>query len=192
MKLNKKLDRRKKYTRMVLKDSLMESLKEKPISSVTVKEICEQADINRSTFYTHYSDQYDLVEQIESELINDMEKYLNSVNFEMDEEAKEMTERLLDYLASRADDCKTLLNYEGDSTFQRKVTSVAYRFILNEGMTAKNIDPSISEYISSFIVNGSIQMMKLWLYNNMDRSPKEMSQLINDFINKGLYGLNLK
>ncbi|MFC0016048.1 MULTISPECIES: TetR/AcrR family transcriptional regulator [Allobacillus] len=190
--MNKKLDRRKKYTRMVLKDSLMESLKEKPISSVTVKEICEQADINRSTFYTHYSDQYDLVEQIESELINDMEKYLNSVNFEMDEEAKEMTERLLDYLASRADDCKTLLNYEGDSTFQRKVTSVAYRFILNEGMTAKNIDPSISEYISSFIVNGSIQMMKLWLYNNMDRSPKEMSQLINDFINKGLYGLNLK
>ncbi|MBR7553078.1 TetR/AcrR family transcriptional regulator [Allobacillus sp. GCM10007491] len=190
--MNKKLDRRKKYTRMVLKDSLMELLKEKPISNVTVKEICERADINRSTFYTHYSDQYDLVEQIESELIHDMEKYLNSVNFDTDEEAKEMTERLLDYLASRADDCKTLLSYEGDSTFQRKVTSVAYRFILNEGMTAKNIDPSISEYISSFIVNGSIQMMKLWLYNNMDRSPKEMSQLINDFINKGLYGLNLK
>lgn len=43
-----KLDRRKKYTQMVLKDSLMKHLKEKQISTITVKEICELADINRS------------------------------------------------------------------------------------------------------------------------------------------------
>ncbi|MFB9974108.1 TetR/AcrR family transcriptional regulator [Allobacillus sp. SKP2-8] len=190
--MNKRLDRRKQYTRMVLKESLMDLLKEKPISSVTVKELCERADINRSTFYTHYADQFALVEQIEDELIQDLEKYLNTVNFDTEEETKEMTERLLEYLASRADDCKTLLNYDGDSTFQRKVTLVAYRFILNEQMTAKQIDPTITEYISSFIVNGCIQMMKLWLYNNMDKSPKEMSLLINNFINKGLYGLSVK
>lgn len=170
----------------------MDLMKEKPISSVTVKELCERADINRSTFYTHYADQFALVEQIEDELIQDLEKYLNTVNFDTEEETKEMTERLLEYLASRADDCKTLLNYDGDSTFQRKVTLVAYRFILNEQMTAKQIDPTITEYISSFIVNGCIQMMKLWLYNNMDKSPKEMSLLINNFINKGLYGLSVE
>lgn len=47
------MDRRKKYTRMVLKESLMELLKNKPISNITIKEICEEADINRSTFYSH-------------------------------------------------------------------------------------------------------------------------------------------
>ena len=93
--MNKRLDRRKQYTRMVLKESLMDLMKEKPISSVTVKELCERADINRSTFYTHYADQFALVEQIEDELIQDLEKYLNTVNFDTEEETKEMTERLL-------------------------------------------------------------------------------------------------
>ena len=55
--MRKKLDRRKKYTRKVLKESLIALLADdKPISAVTVKEICERADINRSTFYMHFSD----------------------------------------------------------------------------------------------------------------------------------------
>ncbi|MCS0542790.1 TetR/AcrR family transcriptional regulator, partial [Aeromonas veronii] len=72
-----KLDRRKQYTRMVLKGSLMKLLKEKPIATITVKEICEVADINRSTFYAHYSDQFDLLKKIEEEIIEDMITYLN-------------------------------------------------------------------------------------------------------------------
>lgn len=61
--MSERLDRRKRYTRKVLKESLISLLKDKPISSVTVKEICELADINRSTFYTHYNDQFDLLEK---------------------------------------------------------------------------------------------------------------------------------
>jgi len=77
-----KLDRRKQYTRMVLKDSIMKLLKEKSISTITVKEICKEADINRSTFYAHYSDQYDLLEKIEEEIIEDMITYLNQYDFD--------------------------------------------------------------------------------------------------------------
>ncbi len=168
----------------------MELLNEKSINSVTVKEICELADVNRSTFYTHYTDQYHLLEQIESELIQDMERYLNSFNFEVEEETMEMTEKLLEYLASKSEECKTLLNEHTDSTFQHKVTAVAHRFIMHEGLAARKIDPKVSEYIGSFIVNGSINMMKLWLYRGMDRSPKEMSGMIHTFINKGLEGLS--
>jgi AcrR family transcriptional regulator len=77
LKVTSKMDRRKKYTRMVLKDSLMELLREKHISGITVKEICELADINRSTFYSHYSDHYDLLNKIEEEIIEDMQEKLN-------------------------------------------------------------------------------------------------------------------
>ena len=42
-------DRRVKYTQMVLNESLLEVLREKPLSRITVKEICDRADINRST-----------------------------------------------------------------------------------------------------------------------------------------------
>ena len=51
-----KLDARKRYTQMVLKQSFLELLKEKPVSRITVKEVCALAQLNRATFYAHYSD----------------------------------------------------------------------------------------------------------------------------------------
>ncbi|WP_246187699.1 TetR/AcrR family transcriptional regulator [Ornithinibacillus caprae] len=167
----------------------MKLLGEKPITAITVKELCKLADINRSTFYTHYSDQFDLLEQIEDELIEDMNTYLSTYNFEQTEEALQMTEKLIEYFASKQTECRTLLNKNGDSSFQKKVTVVAQRFIMEKWMKVSNLEKEISEYLSTFIVNGSIQVMKMWLYNGMDKSPKEMAELINNFINKGLLGM---
>ena len=59
-----KTDRRVKYTKMVLKDALLEILQERPIERVTVKEICERADVNRSTFYVHYGSPQELLDSI--------------------------------------------------------------------------------------------------------------------------------
>ena len=47
----------------------MELLREKVISSITIKELCQKADINRSTFYSHYRDQFDLLQHIEDEIL---------------------------------------------------------------------------------------------------------------------------
>lgn len=111
------MDRRKKYTRMVLKDSIIELLSEKPITSVTVKEICELADVNRSTFYTHYADQYDLLTKIENEIIDDMNTYLSSYSFTKEDEALLMTQKLVEYITDKKLMFEILLNENGDSTF---------------------------------------------------------------------------
>lgn len=186
---SKRLDRRKKYTRKVLKDSLLKLLKEKQISAITVKELCELADINRSTFYAHYSDQFDLLEQIEEELIGDMKMYLSSYNFEKEDETLQMTERLIKYFASKQEECQTLLNENSDSSFQTKVMNVAQEFIMKNWMGVVHLDEDISEYLSSFIVSGSIQVMKVWLNNGMDKSPGEMAEIIVNVINKGIFGM---
>ena len=47
---------------MVLKQSLLKLLKEKPVNKITVKEVCELAQLNRATFYAHYSDCFALLE----------------------------------------------------------------------------------------------------------------------------------
>ncbi|UJL45336.1 TetR/AcrR family transcriptional regulator C-terminal domain-containing protein [Virgibacillus sp. NKC19-16] len=179
--MNEKLDRRKKYTRKVLKDSLINLLKTKQISSITVKEICEQADINRSTFYTHYSDHFALLEQIEEEIIADLNTYLNQYNFEQEEEALQMTEKLLEYVASKYDVCQTLLNENADHSFERRVMEVARTFIIKSWMSNNEADPEFGEYASTFVVSGSIYVIKHWLANNMDQSTKQIARLINSF-----------
>ena len=58
-----KTDARVKYTKMVLKKALLELMQHKPVNKITVKEICERAELNRATFYAHYSDCFDLLER---------------------------------------------------------------------------------------------------------------------------------
>ena len=70
-----KLDARKRYTQMILKQSFL-----KLLNKITVKELCELSQINRATFYTHYSDCFALLESIENELIDEFEKSLRYVN----------------------------------------------------------------------------------------------------------------
>ena len=49
-----------KYTKMFLKNAILELLKEKPLNKITIQELCDKAEVNRSTFYAHYLDIYDL------------------------------------------------------------------------------------------------------------------------------------
>ncbi|RXJ00268.1 TetR/AcrR family transcriptional regulator [Anaerobacillus alkaliphilus] len=186
-----KLDRRKKYTRMVLRDSLMTLLKEKQISAITVKELCELADINRSTYYSHYSDQFDLLNKIEEEIIEDMYGKLSQFNCTKEDEALQMTEKILEYIASKSDVCQTLLSEHGDTNFQKRIMNITQQFTMKNWMTINNVDPKITEYISMFVVSGCISVIKSWLENGMDKSPKEMAEIINNFSNKGLSSIFL-
>lgn len=175
---------------MVLKQSLMDLLKERQITAITVKEICEGADINRSTFYAHYADQYDLLEQIESEIIEDMHMYLSSYNFEREDEALQMTEKLIEYFATKKEECQTLFHDHSHSSFEQKVQNIAQRFIIKNWLEAGQFDEDTSRYLSSFIISGSIEVMKAWLYNNMNKTPKEMAEFITNMVNKGISSMD--
>lgn len=64
-----KTDARVRYTKMIIRQCFFRLLRQKSISKITVKEICELAQINRSTFYKYYADPYDLLEKLEEEAI---------------------------------------------------------------------------------------------------------------------------
>lgn len=171
---------------MVLKESLMALLKEKPISSLTIKEICELADLNRSTFYAHFSSQYDLLNAIEEEFIEDMVSTLNQYNFSKEEEALKMTEKILEYIARNSDVCQMLLGENSDIHFQKKGMKITQEYIFKNWITDSQFDRETFEYINIFVVSGSIYVIKNWVENGMDKTPKEMAEIINNFINHGL------
>lgn len=63
-----KNNRRAQMTRLLLRTALVELMQEKPFNQITIKEICEQADLNRTTFYLHYADQFALLSDVENEV----------------------------------------------------------------------------------------------------------------------------
>ncbi len=63
------MDLRIKKTRRSIIDAFLELRAKKPLEKITVKELCDKAEINKSTFYCHYTDVYDLQNQLETEVI---------------------------------------------------------------------------------------------------------------------------
>lgn len=169
------MDRRVKYSLMVIKKSFINILKQKPISNITIKEICEDADVNRSTFYAHYSDQYDLLHQIEQELIEGINQYLNGHDLNDTSGAPvEMLEKILEYIKENAELFDLLLNLNGDIQFQQEITKI----IGQQHFSSMAKDQENSEYMFLFFASGSIGVIQKWLKDGMKKSTREMSELI--------------
>ena len=77
-----KMDARVRYTKMMLKQALLDLMQHKPVNKITVKEVCARAEVNRATFYAHYSDCFDLLACMEDELFaqfeQSMQRYVQS------------------------------------------------------------------------------------------------------------------
>ena len=75
------MDRRVEKTRAAIADAFLELRAAKPLEKISVKELCERADVNKSTFYTHYQDIYDLAEQLESQVAADVLKTIGHTEY---------------------------------------------------------------------------------------------------------------
>lgn len=182
-----KTDRRIKYTKMVLKQSLINLLKEKSITKISVKEICEEADINRATFYSHYSDQYALLNSIEKELIDDINLYLSSSLFNDNEsETLQVMCKLFEYIKDNSELCSCLLGENGNSDFQQDVMLIFQRQFTSEWTAKKTMKRMDAEYIFSYTAIGSIGLIQIWLRDGMKKSAREMAEFLVKLTNQGL------
>ena len=98
--MKKSNDRRIRYTRYALQNALIVCMQQKPFNRITVREICETADINRSTFYMHYKDIYELLDEIEEQVYQEIDAI-----FSKESPSIHNMEQLLDYVQTH----KTLL-----------------------------------------------------------------------------------
>ena len=101
-----KIDKRVRYTKMFLKEALIKLLNEKPISRITIKELCEEAEINRATFYSHYQDQYDLLDQLEQEMFDKPLLYIESLK---EDASENRVKQIVKEILHNIDDNKDLV-----------------------------------------------------------------------------------
>ena len=186
---NLKLDQRVRYTRMVLRQSLMELLKQKPLKDVTVKELCERAQINRATFYSHYRDCYDLLHQIEDEVLDALFQTIQTSSKQ--EETKEVPNLVylstFRFFANNRDICEMLLGEHSDQEFLDRLLEVGkacceelwkqhYQFF----------DPGQTESLYNFFASGCIGLLRQWIDGGMKEPPEEIALLVERLILGGI------
>lgn len=177
-----KQDRKTRYTRMVLQDSLVELMKLKPISKITIKEICENADINRTTFYAHFTDQYDLLHTIEDQTLLWAKKMLTSLIETDIKESKKIIESIFSYFVENSNHLQVLMSEQGDIDFQKKLFSLIYEQCDKAPSDLAKFNLAANEFYFVFVVNGSVGIIQHWLKTGLKKSAKEMADIICDII----------
>lgn len=172
-----KEDRRIKRTKSLLKQGLIELMKEKSVQKITVKELVERVDINRSTFYLHYEDIYDLLEEIEDTLMSEImavcETYSSIENLE---ESYAFLLTLFQTFEHNRDLCKILVNINGSSHFTQKMEETLedkIRIKLDDLLGDSSVIPAQS-YI--FYRCGCIGLLRYWITTDSPESSEEMAK----------------
>ena len=183
-------DRRVTRTRRLLRQALVKRMREKSVSSSTVKELCDECDINRGTFYSHYSDVAALLESIENDLFAQLQQMLAQLSTE------EMLSRnnpsrtmvaLFEFLRENADICAALLCDNGDPAFIERVRVFVRREVLGEWRHMfSDGDGERQEYTFAFLVSGSMGMLQHWLESGLTLTPEQMAAMLTEFITQGV------
>ena len=188
IKNNEKINRSVRRTQRDLRNSLIELMKKKSILRITAKEIYEAADIGRTTFYAHYKDQYDLLEEIETDTIEQVEGYLHR-NATAILNKKDIIENAIISLNYIADNCglfQVLLGENGNIIFQKKFflhfIERSQKVLQNKSENPEDV--YIHEGYSVYIVNGTIGLIQYWLKNNMHIPIPVLAKMIIKIIEK--------
>lgn len=184
--MKNKEHRRIRITKLLLKNSLIELMGSKPINKITIKELCINADVNRSTFYLYYTDQLDLLKEIEDELLSHLKKHLDKMD--SDYGTISYLDAMLSYIMENADIFRTLLCHQESPSFQ----STFVQFSLTS-MT-KNLEIDCSDifltYVYEFLLMGCLSMIKKWIEADFNLSCREMAGLIFHLSDQAISAFN--
>lgn len=179
-------NRRATMTKNILKEVLIELLETKPINNISVRLICEIADLNRSTFYAHYNDQYHLLEEIQNEVIEKTLFYLSDVS--NNTLSIEYVESFLKYIKDNQSVFKILLLQKGNNSFEQQFTqSVLNKIYPNIPLRSKSDEEN---YIYSYMMSGCLTIIKDWLSKGcttqLHKLAKLMFSLCNTIVNASI------
>ncbi len=169
---NEKEDRRLKMTRRLLKDALVELMKTRSIHEISVKKLCETADVNRSTFYRHYESQYDLCQEILDDVSAEIYVLIERRPAGPNRLRLLLTD-ILTYLEEERELILVLLSKNGNLNIGEMFSKIVGRLIQEDETT------EMAAYCTQFITAGVTSIVWLWLNKEDRRSPKDIAMLMN-------------
>ena len=190
-----KMDRRVRKTKAQLREGLARLMQQKSIKEISVKELVDEVDINRSTFYLHYTDIYQMLQKIEEDAMQNitevMKKYpLDSNN---PDSVLQFIVQFFSIMDNDRDLCLALLGPHGDMAFVEQIEDLLAKTFLSHlpEKFPKN-DPYI-KYPYSFILNGCVGLIRTWLSGPETESPEQVARLTYHLIENTTQGyLNMQ
>lgn len=193
-------DRRIIKTRKEIINAFNTLLNEKSFSKITIAELAKKANINRGTFYLHYLDKYDLINQCEQEIFTQITNISKNPPFNQtlrDVNALQQVVlkgyppafiiHLLEYFQKNSELLKAILGPNGDPSFEKDLKNIFADTFLNNAETFLDISKLTvkPELLVEIVASIYMSVIRYWLSNGVQESPEELAEILFDMASKG-------
>lgn len=174
------MDARIKYTKKAIRESFLQLLKKNPLSKITVKAICDIAEINRATFYKYYDNAYDLLDKMELELLDNLQRKINESSTP---NLMETFRIIMEDIYNNKEMYVVLFSENGDSLFREKLFKGCYdTYIKYIKTTFPGMDPTEQDWLYYFVAEGANGVLKQWIKNDMQNPVSEVISFLEKVI----------
>ena len=170
-------DRRARRSRKLLKESLLELMKQKTFADISVRDVTDAADMNRGTFYLHYSGTAELLQSLEEDLLEEIQALVDA---HMQEtvavgSVAPVFEPVLDFAVEHRETCAVLFTSSEASGFFQSIQ----RLVHENGTPLVRAwfsptDPRQTDYLLNFLAWGFIGLLAEWFEKDMALPKAEL------------------
>lgn len=186
-------DRRARRSRKLLKESLLELMKQKTFADISVRDVTDAADMNRATFYLHYSGTAELLKSVEEDLLAELQALVDA---HMQEtvavgSVAPVFEPVLDFAVEHRETCTILFASSEASGFFQSIQQLVHE---NGAPLVRTwfrpADPRLTDYLLNFLAWGFIGLLSEWFEKGMALPKSELlaaAQRLADSAAAGLF-----
>lgn len=183
-------DRRVRKSQQAIRQAFIDLLHKQELEQITVQQISDLADVNRSTFYTHYIDKYDLLEQMEDEQVNEIKVFIEENDVYSNkaisaDNIRTIMEFLIGNIEENMSFYQLMFNIGKDSNLHEKL----YELITGHLNHFKNDNNKIGNipfyYFMSYVSGAGLSFIRHWVEDPNRISKEELIQYFYDIVNNG-------
>ncbi|MDC7124988.1 MAG: TetR/AcrR family transcriptional regulator [Spirochaetales bacterium] len=173
-------------SRKMIRDAYIELMQEKELDKITITDIVKKADLNRGTFYTHYDYPRQVLEQIEGELIDKMNEFINE--FEYQSFFKDpffLLNKISTYFEKDLEFYGKLINMNGAEIFLSKLKDMIIEHIFADPSLPESLRGSREATMGAHLFAGGIvSLYQAWFQEKIDCPFGELAQHISKVLKR--------
>ena len=168
-----KENRRVRMTKAMIKQTIIEMLQTTDIRHITVRELCEKADVNRATFYKYFDNPYHLLDEINMDFMSEINSYVKLMSGDF---GSSMI-ALLHFIQQNQQMCKILIDNHSEINYLES--------IISQPAVAEQISATFTEskskgnpYLRDFVLYGTYNVVLSWLKKGCPESAEQLARYI--------------
>lgn len=169
------MNRRVRITRKLIQEALLELLETQPLEKITVTDVCAAADVNRSTFYAHYTDVGQLLLEIENDVLDHLPRIPEPSDSQPDIRLSAILEGFFEYVCHNKRLFRILIVRLDNDGFSNRLVQAA---ILAYSDTSADQLTLPERYVYTYCVSGIIGMLKRWIDDDFPLSSRDFALLV--------------